>query len=230
MSFSNMFNNSFIEENYTTEDGTQYKIKIDASIIFKAKLIQYVRQGLRIEKMLIPASLANRFKGTPVSDNGKYVLYTSIPEYLINPDENPQDLIRSFKNWITRFMYHNKSEEEYNALKENRQLAVDVRNNADQMVYQTDKTVTEFGDKLSEEEKSKIETAKQALVEALKGEDIEAIKAKQEELQKELFAVSEKVYKAAAEAQQAAQGGAEGAAPADDNVYEADFTDVDENK
>lgn len=128
MSFSNMFNNSFIEENYTTEDGTQYKIKIDASIIFKAKLIQYVRQGLRIEKMLIPASLANRFKGTPVSDNGKYVLYTSIPEYLINPDENPQDLIRSFKNWITRFMYHNKSEEEYNALKENRQLAVEIRN------------------------------------------------------------------------------------------------------
>ena len=128
MSFSNMFNNSFIEENYTTEDGTQYKIKIDASIIFKAKLIQYVSQGLRIEKMLIPASLANRFKGTPVSDNGKYVLYTSIPEYLINPDENPQDLIRSFKNWITRFMYHNKSEEEYNALKENRQLAVEVRN------------------------------------------------------------------------------------------------------
>lgn len=128
MSFSNMFNNSFIEENYTTEDGTQYKIKIDASTIFKAKLIQYVRQGLKIEKMLIPASLANRFKGTPVSDNDKYVLYTSIPEYLINPDENPQDLIRSFKNWITRFMYHNKSEEEYNALKENRQLAVEIRN------------------------------------------------------------------------------------------------------
>lgn len=128
MSFSNMFNNSFIEENYTTEDGTQYKIKIDASTIFKAKLIQYVRQGLKIEKMLIPASLANKFKGTPVSDNGKYVLYTSIPEYLINPDENPQDIIRSFKNWITRFMYHNKSKEEYNTLKENRQLTVEIRN------------------------------------------------------------------------------------------------------
>lgn len=128
MSFSNMFNNSFIEENCTTEDGTQYKIKIDVSTIFKAKLIQYVRQGLRIEKMLVPASVANKFKGTPVSDNGKYVLYTSIPEYLINPDENPQDLIRSFKNWITRFMYYNKSEEEYNKLKENRRLAVEVRN------------------------------------------------------------------------------------------------------
>lgn len=128
MSFSNMFNNSFFEENYTTEDGTQYKIKIDVSTIFKAKLIQYVRQGLKIEKMLIPQSIANRFKGAPVSDNGKYVLYTSIPEYLINPDENPQDLIRSFKNWITRFMYYNKSEEEYNELKENRRLAVEVRN------------------------------------------------------------------------------------------------------
>ena len=58
---------------------------------------------------------------------GKYVLYTSVPEYLINPNENPKDLIRSFKNWITRFMYHNKSEEEYNTLKENCQLAVEVR-------------------------------------------------------------------------------------------------------
>ena len=123
-----------------------------------------------------------------------------------------------------------KEAEEYAAEDKKRREAVDVRNNADQMVYQTDKTVSEFGDKLSDEEKGKIETAKQALVEALKGEDVEAIKAKQEELQKELYAVSEKVYKAAAEAQQAAQGGAEGAAPADDNVYEADFTDVDENK
>ncbi len=124
-----------------------------------------------------------------------------------------------------------KEAEAYAAEDKKRREAVDVRNNADQMIYQTEKTVTEFGDKLSDEEKSKIETAKEALKEALKGEDIEAIKAKQEDLQKEIYAISEKVYKAAAEAQ-GAQGdpNAQGNAGADNNVYEADFTDVDDNK
>ena len=60
--------------------------------------------------------------------------------------------------------------------------------------------------------------------------DIEAIKAASEGLQKEIYAVSEKVYKAAAEAQQAAGNQADANAQPDDNVYEADFTDVDENK
>ena len=122
-----------------------------------------------------------------------------------------------------------KEAEQYAAEDKKRREAVDVRNNADQMIYQTEKTVNEFGDKLSADEKAKIDTAKEALKEALKGEDIEAIKAKQEELQKELFAVSEKVYKAAnpqgAENAQP-QGGAQ---TGDPNVYEADYTDVDDN-
>lgn len=128
-----------------------------------------------------------------------------------------------------------KEAESYAADDKKRREAVDVRNNADQLIYQSEKTVTEFGDKLSEDEKKKIETAREALKEAMKGEDIEAIKAKQEELQKEVYAVSEKVYKAAADAQQAAQGGAQQApnggetgANGDPNVYEADYTDVDD--
>ena len=88
----------------------------------------------------------------------------------------------------------------------------------------------ELGDKISEEEKSKIEAAKAELQEALKGEDIEAIKAKQEALQKEFFAVSEKLYKAQAEAAQQ-NGGANADTSANaDNVYDADFTDVDDTK
>ncbi|MBE6727975.1 MAG: molecular chaperone DnaK [Ruminococcaceae bacterium] len=124
-----------------------------------------------------------------------------------------------------------KEAEAYAAEDKKRREAVDVRNNADQMIYQTEKTVSEFGDKLSDEEKSKIEAAKEALKEALKGEDIEAIKARQEELQKEIYAVSEKVYKAAAEAQgaQGAQDPNGAAGNADPNVYEADFTDVDDS-
>ncbi len=122
-----------------------------------------------------------------------------------------------------------KEAEEYAAEDKKRREAVDIRNNADQMIYQTEKTVTEFGDKLSDDEKAKIDTAKEALKEALKGEDIEAIKAKQEDLQKEIYAVSEKIYKAANP--QGDAGAPQGDAPnADPNVYEADYTDVDDNK
>ena len=122
-----------------------------------------------------------------------------------------------------------KEAEEYAAEDKKRREAVDVRNNADQMIYTTEKTLTDLGDKITEDEKNKINTAKDALKEAVKGEDIDLIKAKQEELQKELFAVSEKLYKAAAEQQQAA-GGQENGQPNADNVYDADFTDVDDNK
>ncbi len=123
-----------------------------------------------------------------------------------------------------------KEAAQYESEDKKRREEVDIRNNADQMIYQTEKTVNEFGDKLSDEEKGKIETAKEALKEALKGTDIEAIKSASEGLQKEIYAVSEKVYKAAAEAQQAAgqNGNAAGGA---DNVYDADFSDInDANK
>ena len=123
-----------------------------------------------------------------------------------------------------------KEAEEYAAEDKKRREAVDVRNNADQMIYTTEKTLTDLGDKITEDEKNKINTAKDALKEAVKGEDIDLIKGKQEELQKELFAVSEKLYKAAAEQQQAAQGQPAGEQPNADNVYEADYTDVDDNK
>ncbi len=120
-----------------------------------------------------------------------------------------------------------KEAEQYAAEDKKRREDIDIRNGADQMIYQTEKTLNDFGDKVTEEEKGKIEAAKEALKEALKGDNTDDIKAKQEALQKEIFAVSEKVYKAAAEAQQAANGGAD-AAPNADNVYDADFTDVDD--
>ncbi len=123
-----------------------------------------------------------------------------------------------------------KEAEQYAAEDKKRKEAVDIRNGADQMVYTTEKTINEMGDKLSEEEKKSLEDAKEVLKEALKGEDLEAIKAKQEELQKQVYAVSEKLYKAAAEAQAQAQGGTDAGANADPNVYDADYTDVDENK
>ena len=123
-----------------------------------------------------------------------------------------------------------KEAEEYAAEDKKRREAVDVRNNADQMVYQTEKTLTDFGDKITADEKAKVESAKEALKEALKGEDIDNIKTKQEELQKELYAISEKVYKAANPQGDPTAQGTDTNAQSDPNVYEADFTDVDDNK
>ncbi|MBQ2676492.1 MAG: molecular chaperone DnaK [Clostridia bacterium] len=105
---------------------------------------------------------------------------------------------------------------------------VDTRNNADQMVYQAEKTVADLGDKLSDEEKTSVTTACDALKEALKGDNMDDIKAKQEELQKAVFAISEKVYKEAQAQAQAAQG-TEGA-PQQDNVYDAEFTEAEDNQ
>ena len=99
--------------------------------------------------------------------------------------------------------------EQYAAEDKARREAVDTRNNADQMVYQSEKTIEEMGDKLSADDKAELQGKIDALKEALKGEDIEAIKAKQEELTKTFYAVSEKIYQAAA----AAQGAEGGVAP-----------------
>ena len=113
-----------------------------------------------------------------------------------------------------------------------RREEVDLRNGADQMVFQTEKALGELGDKIDASEKADVQAKLDALKEALKGSDTEAIKAKQEELQKAFYAVSEKVYKAAAEAQAAQQPGAgdAGAQSAgqkpDDGVVDADFKEV----
>ncbi len=122
-----------------------------------------------------------------------------------------------------------KEAEQYAAEDKKRREEVDLRNSADQMVYTTEKTISEMGDKITEDEKKGLEDAKEALKEALKGTDLDAIKAKQEELQKQVYAVSEKLYKAAAEAQQQAQQGGAEAGNADGGYTEADYTDVDDS-
>ena len=128
-----------------------------------------------------------------------------------------------------------KDAEQYAAEDKKRREDVDTRNNADQMVYQCEKTVSEMGDKLDEAEKAGVQAKIDATKEALKGEDIEAIKKASEELQQEIYKISEKVYKAAQEAAAANQaaGNTDSGAGAKDNggsnVYDADYKDVDEN-
>ena len=111
---------------------------------------------------------------------------------------------------------------------------VDARNSADQMVFQCEKALGEIGDKIDPADKNEIQTKVDALKEALKGTDIEAIKNKKTELEQAFQKVSTKLYEQAAAAQQAGgMGGADfggadfgGAAPKDDGVIDAEFTDA----
>ncbi|MBQ7581065.1 MAG: molecular chaperone DnaK, partial [Clostridia bacterium] len=107
-----------------------------------------------------------------------------------------------------------------------RREEVDLRNGADQMVYQCEKLINEEGDKFPAEDKTALTEKIDALKEALKGEDTNLIKSRQDELQAKFYEVSEKIYK---QAQGAAQQGApEGDFGSQgDNYQEADFTDVD---
>lgn len=124
-----------------------------------------------------------------------------------------------------------KDAEQYKAEDEKRKQAVETRNQADAMIYQTDKALADLGDKVTEEEKAEVNKAKEALSEALKGDDTEDIKAKSEELSKAFYKISEKLYQQAQADQQAAGGAQPGGneAPADDNVVDADYKVVDDD-
>ncbi len=107
--------------------------------------------------------------------------------------------------------------------------AVDLKNGAEQLAYQTDQLISENGDKFSADDKSALETKSAALKEALKGEDLDAIKAAQDDLQNKFYEVSQKLYQAAQGAQGApgADQGAQGGA--DQGYTDADYTEVDDN-
>ncbi len=109
---------------------------------------------------------------------------------------------------------------------------VDTRNNADQMIYQAEKTIADAGDKLDASDKAAAEAKIAELKTAMQGTDTEAIKTKLDELQKAFYEISEKLYKAAAEAQAAQQGPAAGdnaGAGQNADYVDTDYKDVDEN-
>ncbi len=125
-----------------------------------------------------------------------------------------------------------KEAEAYAAEDKKKKEEVDARNGADQMVFQIEKALGEFGDKVDANEKASVQAKVDALKEALKGTDIEAIKAKQKELEEAFQPVAQKVYSAAAAEAQSAQGAAGAAADAannsskGDDVIDAEFTDA----
>ena len=127
-----------------------------------------------------------------------------------------------------------KEAEKYAAEDKKKREAIDVRNNADSMVYQTEKTLKDLGDKISADEKSQIQAEIDKVKEALKGTDTEAIKKATEALTQKFYEISQKLYQQ--------QGGAQPGAGFDpnaqgqtqqgtggENVYDADYKVVDED-
>ncbi len=129
--------------------------------------------------------------------------------------------------------------EQYAAEDAKRKEEVDIRNNADQLVYQSEKTLSEMGDKLDAGDKSAIEAALSKVKTALSGQDTQAIKSATEELQKAFYAASEKLYQQSnpqggTAGQQGgynpgagAQGGTTGQQGGD--YYDADYEVVDDD-
>ena len=120
--------------------------------------------------------------------------------------------------------------EQYAAEDKARKDEVDARNTADQVVYQSEKTLNEMGDKVSESDKAPVLAAIEKLKEAQKGTDVEAIKAATDEVQKAFYAVSEKLYQNAAPQGDpnaaGAAGGAQNNGAGDDGVVDADYEEV----
>lgn len=131
-----------------------------------------------------------------------------------------------------------KEAEQFSAEDKKRKEEIEIRNGADQMVYQSEKTLGEVGDKISEQEKEDLKSKIEALKEALKNQDIEIIKTKQEELQKTFFEISTKIYQAAqaqGQTETASTGSTDNSSNSQDNknngnsdgeVVDADFKEV----
>ncbi len=127
-----------------------------------------------------------------------------------------------------------KEAERYAAEDKKRREEVDTKNEGENLCYSVEKFISENGDKLSDSDKADLNQKVSDLKSKLSGGDVSAIKAGTEELQKALYAISEKMYQAnAAQQQPGAAGPAPdqgGSAPTGGNVYDAEYKDVDDNQ
>ncbi|KML13249.1 molecular chaperone DnaK [Bacillus safensis] len=107
---------------------------------------------------------------------------------------------------------------------------IEVRNEADQLVFTTEKTLKDLEGKIDEEQVKKANDAKDALKAAIEKGEFEDIKAKKDELQTIVQELTTKLYEEAAKQAQAQQEGAEGAQKADDNVVDAEYEEVNDDQ
>ena len=123
-----------------------------------------------------------------------------------------------------------KEAEQYAAEDAKIKEKVEIRNQADQLVYQAEKTLSEVGDKVPESEKASVQAGLDKLKEALKGEDTDAIKAATEELTQLFYKMSEKLYQQAAPQGDPNMGGQPGGDPnGGQQYYDADYKVVDDD-
>lgn len=122
-----------------------------------------------------------------------------------------------------------EAEENAEQDKKRRQEA-ELRNEADHLIFTTDKTLKDLGDKVSDAEKQEVEKAKEELKSALEGKDIEAIKQKKEALEEKVQQLSVKLYEQMSKQQQANQADATSQGKANDDVVDADYEEVDDDK
>ncbi|MNW25223.1 Chaperone protein DnaK [compost metagenome] len=111
-----------------------------------------------------------------------------------------------------------------------RKELVEAKNSADQLIYQVDKTVKDLGDKVDASEIEKANAAKDKLQKTLETDNVDDIKAATEELTEIVQQLSVKLYEQAAQAQQAAEGGASSEGAARDNVVDADYEVVNDDQ
>ena len=127
-----------------------------------------------------------------------------------------------------------KEAEQYAAEDAKIKEGVEIRNGADQMVYQAERALGDMGDKLSAEDKEKVQGGIDKLKELLKGDDTAAIKAATDELQQAFYAVSEKLYQQAGPQPGAEggpdMGGQQSAAGDGQQFYDADYKVVDDEE
>ncbi len=122
-----------------------------------------------------------------------------------------------------------KEAEQHAAEDKKKKEEVDIRNNGDQLVYQTEKTMKDLGDKLTEEDKSAINPLLENLKSALKGTDTDAIKAASEALSQKFYEISAKLYQNANPGAQGADGTQGGTQQNPDGTYNADYNVVDDD-
>ncbi len=122
-----------------------------------------------------------------------------------------------------------KEAEQYAEEDKKRKEAIEIRNNADQLVYQSEKTLGEVGDKVDQADKDAVQAEIDKVKEALKGTDNEQIKAATEALQQKFYEISTKLYSQANPQGQPSADAGQQANPNGENVYDADFTDTTNN-
>ena len=111
-----------------------------------------------------------------------------------------------------------------------RKEEIEVRNQAEQLVYQSEKSLGEIGDKVSDAEKDAVKAEIDKVKTALSGTDTEQIKSATEELSKKFFELSAKLYQQASAQQQAGADGAAGPQENPDGTVSGDYTVVDDDK